>query len=462
MTETATYSLFPPAPVRAETAAPASRFTLDALERHKRAGLELAVRARAIAMIAVAILVLIITPFPQSLYYVAICGVFMAVGFAQRRIGQVGTSRRELFLIFVDLALLTAVAIVPNPLDDRVWPLAFQYQFQTFIFFFIVLALGTLAYSWRTIFAIGTWTSGLWLLGAVWVELVGQTDPDLARRAAEAFAGQPAMIEALDPNNVRWPVRAQEVVCLLLVAAILSVAVRRSNDLLLEQAATERARTNLSRYFSPNVVEELAGKDEPLAQVTEQEVAVLFVDIVDFTPYAAAHPGEEVIATLRSFHALMEREVFALGGTLDKYLGDGLMATFGTPFAGPTDASDALAAARAMDRAAREWNESRRAAGRPELRASFGLHYGPVVLGDIGANRLEFAVIGNTVNVASRLEALSRELDARIIASDSLIRHAERETSGAESPTAGFGQRNNVPVRGLDVTISVWTFPTPD
>ena len=101
----------------------------------------------------------------------------------------------------------------------------------------------------------------------------------------------------------------------------------------------------------------------------------------------------------------MEEAVFAHGGTLDKYLGDGLMATFGTPFASERDALNALDCARAMMDSVARWNETRAARGEPPIRASVGLHYGPAVLGDIGANRLEFAVIGNTVNVASRIEA---------------------------------------------------------
>ena len=136
-------------------------------------------------------------------------------------------------------------------------------------------------------------------------------------------------------------------------------------------------------------------------------MAVLFVDIVGFTRFASERDPQAVIEILRGFHSRMEAEVFRHGGTLDKYLGDGLMATFGTPFPSDQDAINALRCARAMIDSLARWNAERRAAGEPEIAGSFGLHYGPVVLGDIGANRLEFAVIGNTVNVASRLMASS-------------------------------------------------------
>ncbi|MEO1613409.1 MAG: adenylate/guanylate cyclase domain-containing protein, partial [Pseudomonadota bacterium] len=197
--------------------------------------------------------------------------------------------------------------------------------------------------------------------------------------------------------------------------------------------------------------------DEPLKTVKTQDIAVLFVDIVGFTRYAADRPSEEVIRTLRDFHARMESEVFAHGGTLDKYLGDGLMATFGTPFAGERDATNAFECAKAMKDAMAIWNRERKAAGEPTLQASFGLHYGPAVLGDIGANRLEFAVIGSTVNVASRVEALTRALHVEIAATAALKEQVERESANGAAPTDCLSKRPGQTIRGLDKTIDLWT-----
>ena len=242
-------------------------------------------------------------------------------------------------------------------------------------------------------------------------------------------------------------------------AAMLGVAVRRSHDLLMSQAAAERERTNLARYFSPNVVEELSHNDEPLKNVRSQDVAVLFVDIVGFTTFAAHRTPEEVIETLREFHGLMEEQVFDHEGTLDKYLGDGLMATFGTPVAGGSDATNALGCVRAMNAAVEDWNTARRQQNLPEIRASFGLHYGAVVLGDIGANRLEFAVIGNTVNVASRLEALTRQHDAVLVVSDALVAHARAENQTGENVLQGLQPLAVQEIRGIPEPLSVWAMP---
>ena len=243
----------------------------------------------------------------------------------------------------------------------------------------------------------------------------------------------------------------------MLCAVILGVSVRRFNVLLLAQASAERERTNLARYFSPNVVEELSHQDEPLARVRTQQVAVLFVDIIGFTQFAAHRPPEEVIATLRDFHGRMEAEVFRHSGTLDKYLGDGLMATFGTPFEGEHDALDALTAARAMMASLDEFNAAREKASEHRLEAGIGVHYGPVVLGDIGANRLEFAVIGNTVNVASRLEALTRQLSTRLVVSDEAREAVVRQGSAHSPALTDLVRRDGQQIRGVEGAMTVWT-----
>ena len=180
----------------------------------------------------------------------------------------------------------------------------------------------------------------------------------------------------------------------------------------------------------------------------------------------SAFPGRPVVTriddganTLRQFHQRMESEVFSHSGTLDKYLGDGLMATFGTPIASDADAVNALRCARAMMRSMAEWNVERERAGEAPIRASFGLHYGPAVLGDIGSNRLEFAVIGNTVNVASRIEALTRGLKAELAATDDLLERARKENGADDGLLSDLVRHDGVAIRGLEEKMAVWTLP---
>ena len=442
---------------RRDTDTDTVQFAQAALATAKQEGLQLAVRARYVALVVIAGLLPIINPSWDQLYYVMLLGLFALIGWGQVKVGRVGVSGAELALLFCDLALLTFVAVVPNPFSSTHWPVATQYHFGNFIYFFVLLSVATLAYSWRTVIAVGTWTSVLWTVGMIWVWWQPNRDPELTARIAAATGSDQRLFQLISPNSIVFGARIQEIVVFMIVAVTLAVAVRRSNDLLIRHAAVERERGNLARYFSPNVVEELCKHDEPLKQVRTQNVAVLFVDIVGFTAFADARTPEEVVRTLREFHALMEQEVFRHCGTLDKYLGDGLMATFGTPFAGEADASNALRCAQAMMAAVDRWSSERKAAGEAPIRVSFGLHYGPVVLGDIGLTCLEFAVIGSTVNAASRLEALTRALNCALVASDDLVKRAKTELGSTDAIFRPLMAQAPQTIRGLEHQIAIWT-----
>ncbi len=429
-----------------------------ALADDKRDALLFAVRARWAALAVIAILIIFINGRWSAVYYEALLVGFALIGWAQLKVGRVGRSRPELFLMFCDLALMTFTFVVPNPLDTQNFPLAMQFRISGFFYFYILLAGAALAYSWRTILAMGIWTSVLWTLGVSWAMLQPARFPELSARVGEALAGYGDLAAEIDPNSFHIPIRVQEIVVFLIVAGMLAVAGWRSNRLLIRHAGVERERTNLARYFSPNVVEQLATNDDPLKQVRTQDVAVLFVDIFGFTAFSEATPPSEVVGTLREFFSRMEGSVFGNSGTLDKYLGDGLMATFGTPIPGDNDASNALRCAQHMVRDVAACNAERRARGEAPLRVGFGLHYGNAVLGDIGSNRLEFAVIGNTVNIASRLEKLTRPLDAAIVASDVLIRRVGEEPD-KDVDLAGFAHQAPQAIRGLSESIGIWTLP---
>jgi adenylate cyclase len=447
----------PRARSRRDTETETVQFAQAALAAAKRDGLRLAVRARYVALAIIACLLPIINPSWEQLYPVVLLGLFALIGWGQVKVGRLGVSWPELALMFCDLALLTFILVVPNPFSTAHWPIAMQYHLENFIYFFVLLSSATLAYSWRTVVAMGTWTAVLWTIGVAWVWWQPDRAPELTARILAATGGDHALFQLISPGSIVLGARIQEIVVFMIVAVTLAIGVRRATELVIRHAAVERERGNLARYFSPNVVEELSRNDEPLKQVRSQNVAVLFVDIVGFTAFADARTPEEIVHTLREFHALMEQEVFRHSGTLDKYLGDGLMATFGTPFAGEADASNALRCAQAMMAAADHWNAQRKAAREAPIRISLGLHYGPVVLGDIGLTRLEFAVIGSTVNAASRLEALTRTLGCALVASDDIVQRAQAELGSADVTFRPLTAQAPQAIRGLEHPIAIWT-----
>ncbi|HTT78352.1 MAG TPA: adenylate/guanylate cyclase domain-containing protein [Stellaceae bacterium] len=231
-----------------------------------------------------------------------------------------------------------------------------------------------------------------------------------------------------------------------------------------QRAAAERARANLARYFSPNLVDMLAGRDEPLGALRRETVAVLFVDIVGFTQMAEAMPPEAVAALLRQFHECMTAQIFVCGGTVDKYIGDEVLAIFGMPDVCPDDAVNALKCADLMVAALGEWNRERGDAGEPPLAIGIGLNYGPTVIGDVGGGQsLSFTVIGDTVNTASRLQRLTRELETPLVAADAVV--AAIRTAPSPEGAALLAQlrdEGEQSLRGRSGMVRIWAWAEGD
>jgi adenylate cyclase len=181
----------------------------------------------------------------------------------------------------------------------------------------------------------------------------------------------------------------------------------------------QQRRERLGRYFSPQVA--AAVEAMPATGATGQHctVTLLFSDLRDFTAMAEGLDAREIVALLDECHTRMVEVVFAHGGTLDKYLGDGLMAYFGAPLPQPDHAERAVRCALAMQAALADLNDARAARGAPRLRMGIGVHTGTVVVGDIGSpHRREYTAIGDAVNVTSRLEQLTKIHGTPILVSE--------------------------------------------
>ncbi len=164
------------------------------------------------------------------------------------------------------------------------------------------------------------------------------------------------------------------------------------------------------------------------AKLSVRPVAVLFVDIRSYSRIAAALRPDEVFTLLETFHARMRAVVEAHQGAVHKHLGDGFMALFGAQESKPNDARRAIACAFAMIEGVEEWNAERRSAGQSPIGIGIGLHYGLAAFGRTGG---EQTIIGDTVNVASRLERLTRRLGAGIVLSDETLRAVSAHESEA-------------------------------
>jgi adenylate cyclase len=242
----------------------------------------------------------------------------------------------------------------------------------------------------------------------------------------------------------------------VLVTLILAIAVWRSRLLVRRQVASEAGRAALSRYFSPNLVNELSKSTSELDRPQVQPAAVLFADMVGFTAISEKLDPNALVGLLREFHGRLARLAFDHGGTVDKYIGDAIMVHFGTPRPQHDDPARALACASAMIEEMGRWNGERTARGETAVALGVGVHYGEVLVGNIGdARRLEYTVLGDTVNVASRLERLTREAGSPLIVSDALV-VAVRGCGGGEALLDRLRPDEARTVRGRREPVAIW------
>jgi len=180
-------------------------------------------------------------------------------------------------------------------------------------------------------------------------------------------------------------------------------------------------KERLSRFLAPEVVEEISTRPELLHQATETRVAtILFADIRGFTTLSENHPVEEIGRILNACLEEMTAAIMDHQGMVDKYIGDAIMGVFGVPVATDNHALQAARAALEMQQRLNKVNSTLTAQGNPEVSIGVGIHTGEVIAGAIGSSRrLEYTVIGDTVNVASRIESMTRQYPESILLSSS-------------------------------------------
>ncbi len=198
----------------------------------------------------------------------------------------------------------------------------------------------------------------------------------------------------------------------------------------------ERLKLSFASYVSRHVMEKILKNDTPLRLEGERKkITVMFTDIRDFSKLAETLPAEEVVALLNEYFAKMFDIIFDGGGTLDKFVGDSIMVEFGAPLDDPEQEKHAIETALKMQHTLSKLQADWKDQGKPYIEMGIGIHTGHAVVGNVGSERrMEYTAIGDTVNVASRLEQATKALLKPILVSETTLQgagdHFETESLG--------------------------------
>lgn len=277
----------------------------------------------------------------------------------------------------------------------------FSLKVPTFVYLFVFIAVRALRFDHRYVLVAGIAAATAWLilLGAV----LGLSETGVVTRSFTAH---------LNSNLVLLGAEIDKVLTLLLVTFILAFAVYRGRRLFVTAIRDEAALADLTRFFGKGVSDTVVGAETQAVAGTaiERDAAILMLDIRGFTALTEGLPPRRVVAILTGFHARVIPIVRGHGGVIDKFMGDGIMATFGAVTASQTAAANALRTIEAVMSEARIWQRELAAEiGSSAQPASFALHgavvAGPVLFAVVGAgDRLEYTVIGSAVNLTAKLE----------------------------------------------------------
>ncbi len=286
-------------------------------------------------------------------------------------------------------------------------PPAIYLKAPTLMYAFILIALRTLRFEPWLVMLAGASAAAGWLCLVAYA-VIAEGGAEITHSFATYATSYQILLGA----------EFDKVVSLLMVTAILAIGLLRARKLLFRAVADQLAAAELSRFFAPEIAGRIRDSDIALepGQAELREAAILMVDLRGFTPLTHALAPDEVMRLLSEYQSRVVAAVTARGGSIDKFMGDGILASFGATRPSARFAADALRAVDDLLAATAAWAEGRRAAGLPAPPVGAAVATGPVMFGTIGDHtRLEYTVIGDPVNLVAKLEKHTKDERVRAL-----------------------------------------------
>ncbi|MGE0725820.1 MAG: adenylate/guanylate cyclase domain-containing protein, partial [Alphaproteobacteria bacterium] len=299
---------------------------------------------------------------------------------------------------------------------------AFYLKAPTLLYVFIFIALRALRFEPIHVLL----TGGAAIAGWLALVLIAAADP----------AGMPVTrdyVRYMTSASILWGAEVDKIVSIAIVTLVLSAGLRRSRRLLNAAVVEGSAARDLRRFFAPEVAARITSGDR-VAEPGHGEIraaAVLFVDLRGFTPLSRTLAPDQLVALLAEYQARLVPVIRRHGGRVDKFLGDGILASFGAVEPSASAAAGALAAVDDLLVEADRWRADRIAAGQPGPAIGAAVIAGPVLFGVLGdAARLEYTVIGDAVNLAAKLEKKTKVEGVRALTDRATLARARRGLRG--------------------------------
>ena len=285
-------------------------------------------------------------------------------------------------------------------------PPSFYLKVPTLLYVFIFIALRALRFEARFVVFSGITAAAGWTILAVYAVYASGGMEIITRN----------YINYMTLNSILIGAGLDKIISILTVTAILAVAISRARRLLTRTVAERAAAQDLSRFFSPKTVRQITASEQEvgIGHGRVRSAAILNCDIRGFTGYATTVDPNELMATLAEYQRLIVPIIQSHGGAIDKFMGDGIMATFGAAAASETYAADSIRAVAAIIDAVEIWKAERHADNRTELRIGVAVATGQIIFGAVGDDtRLEYTVIGDAVNRSAKLEKFTKSEKVR-------------------------------------------------